>query len=691
MSEDLRPILRRELIARSYCSRVALLLSGGADSFIVGCVCEEVGKEVVAYTYELDGIPSVERPAAEAIARHMGWPLRIVRVPTLGLRAAFLRLAIQHGCSKKTQFEVTFPIAHVLPEVAEPEIFTGWNFDDHYGNNREDVMEMARLKRTGLSKAELQAHFDVAREEKYARSDAAGSPDTFWFATRIASHLGKRLIDPSAAEPVRRFFRQFSHDELSPIDKPLIRKIFAGAFGRLPTGLIAKGVKLQKGGGVHELFKTLVDDPVINRFETKYATVSALCKRWASEVRENPDQYLKELATVPLLRRATVIEARGANLRRPTMAEVHAASLRKRFNVVSLFAGGGGSSMGYRLAGGDVLAINEFVAEAARTYSRNFPETLIDRRDIRDILRDPSGVVALLKTVGLVVGALDLLDGSPPCSEFSTAGNGPTEPGVLKAYSDRTQKDISMLPFEFARFALIARPKVAVMENVPALASRGEAILDALLKMLGTEFMVTSRVLSANDFGVPQTRRRLFVLAVRKDVAEAVGITSEFAASLLFPNPTHTGTTVRDAFAGLNQSHQDVWPWTASARKTTIATAAARLPKNPPRLMRPGHVGLAVTGNYTLTRCSYDLPAPTLTVTGQQPSGLAGAIHPEFDRKFTLPELKRLTGLPDDYALTGRLEQAAERICRMVTPFVAEAIAESIYRKILKPYRETLE
>ncbi|MDA9415145.1 hypothetical protein XI04_18650 [Bradyrhizobium sp. CCBAU 11430] len=373
------------------------------------------------------------------------------------------------------------------------------------------------------------------------------------------------------------------------------------------------------------------------------------------------------------------------------MAEVHEASLRKRFTVVSLFAGGGGSSMGYRLAGGDVRAINEFVAEAARTYFRNFPGTFIDKRDIRDIVRDPANIIAFLMTVGLMVGELDLLDGSPPCSEFSTAGNGPTEPGVLKAYSDRTQKDISMLPFEFARFALIARPKVVVMENVPALASRGEAIFNALLKMLTAEYVVTWRVLSANDFGVPQTRRRLFVLAIRKDVAEAVGITSEFAASLLFPNPTHTGTTVRDAFTDLNQSREDVRPWIVSARTTTIATAAARLPKNPPRLLRPNHVGLEVTGNYTLTRCSYDLPAPTLTVTGQQPSGLAGAIHPEHDRKFTIPELKRLTGLPDDYALTGTLGQAAERICRMVTPFVAEAIAESIYRKILKPYKETMK
>jgi site-specific DNA-cytosine methylase len=294
----------------------------------------------------------------------------------------------------------------------------------------------------------------------------------------------------------------------------------------------------------------------------------------------------------------------------------------------------------------------------------------------------------LLALVGLVVGALDVLDGSPPCSEFSTAGRGAAEPGVLKSYSDGKQKDISLLPFEFARFALIARPKVVVMENVPALASRGKEIFDSLIRMLGAGYIVDSRVLSSSDYGVPQKRRRLFLIGIRKDVAETIGIRDELCVSRLFPNPTHTGVTIRDAFADLEQSADDLRPWISSARTTSIGTAAARLPKNPPRLLRPNHVGQSPTRNYTLTRSSYDLPAPTLTVTGQQPSGLAGVLHPEHDRKFTIPELKRLTGVPDDFVLTGTLGQAAERLCRMVPPPVTEAIAASIYERVLRPFAE---
>lgn len=94
------------------------------------------------------------------------------------------------------------------------------------------------------------------------------------------------------------------------------------------------------------------------------------------------------------------------------------------------------------------------------------------------------------------------------------------------------------------------------------------------------------------------------------------------------------------------------------------------------------------TRHFTLRRTAWDLPAPTMTVTSQQPDGMTGMIHPQEDRKFTLPELKRLTSLPDDFILTGTLSQAAERICRMVPPLLTKAIADSLYRLVLKPFSE---
>jgi DNA (cytosine-5)-methyltransferase 1 len=85
-----------------------------------------------------------------------------------------------------------------------------------------------------------------------------------------------------------------------------------------------------------------------------------------------------------------------------------------------------------------------------------------------------------------------------------------------------------------------------------------------------------------------------------------------------------------------------------------------------------------------LVRCSWDHPAPTLVIAGQKPDGWPGAIHPERDRKFTIPELKRLFGLPEDFALVGTVEQAIDTVCNMVPPLLAKAVAESIYDRVLK-------
>jgi site-specific DNA-cytosine methylase len=195
-------------------------------------------------------------------------------------------------------------------------------------------------------------------------------------------------------------------------------------------------------------------------------------------------------------------------------------------------------------------------------------------------------------------------------------------------------------------------------------------------------------VLSANDYGVPQKRSRLFIIGIRQDVAEAIGIDSDAAVRHVFPAPTEVGATVRSALANLQQTERDVWPWTRSAMVSSLGDLIRQLPKNPPKPTRLGHVFPGYKKHFTQTRCAWDKPAPTMVVSGQRPDGLTGSFHPELDRKFTLPELKRLTALPDDFVLTGTLGQAAERICRMVPPLVTKAIAESVYHKVLLPYAE---
>jgi site-specific DNA-cytosine methylase len=147
--------------------------------------------------------------------------------------------------------------------------------------------------------------------------------------------------------------------------------------------------------------------------------------------------------------------------------------------------------------------------------------------------------------------------------------------------------------------------------------------------------------------------------------------------------------SIRSALADLRQTRDEVEPWICAAMTGSIGPWIERLPRDPRRRLKLKDVGCSGDSRFTLERCAWHLPAPTLQQAGQKPDSLSGAIHPQENRKFTVPELKRLTGLPDDFVLTGTLAQAAERICRMVPPRVMQAIAERIYDKVLQPHTES--
>ena len=125
--------------------------------------------------------------------------------------------------------------------------------------------------------------------------------------------------------------------------------------------------------------------------------------------------------------------------KRYTLQDTLDSEKRNLFTVLSTFAGGGGSSTGYRLAGGKILAINEFVPEAQNTYRENYPNTTIVPGDIKKL----TGTY-LMEQAKIGISELDILDGSPPCSAFSMAGSvshgkGNTHAdafGKTKQYSD---------------------------------------------------------------------------------------------------------------------------------------------------------------------------------------------------------------------------------------------------------------
>ena len=373
------------------------------------------------------------------------------------------------------------------------------------------------------------------------------------------------------------------------------------------------------------------------------------------------------------------------------LKDVYDASAQNKFTVISTFAGGGGSSTGYRLAGGNILCVNEFVEEARNTYKENYPNTPILPDDINKL----SGQ-EFLDITGLGVGELDILDGSPPCSAFSMAGNvshgkGNTHKdafGKTKGYSDiKEVSNIEDLFFEFLRVADVIKPKVIIAENVAGL-TMGEAKqyfnkIQNTFEKIGYD--VCAKVLNSAYFGVPQTRSRVFFIGVRSDITLQIGLTFMNIESI-FPTENKSMVILKEALNNLEYDDEEVKTLTEKFTNTAYwKDTGSKMPINPEKVLtgmdyhHKGH-------HFNLKRVSLEKPAPTLTAMGSNDT-TAGAFHWNEPRKLTIGELKRIQSLPDDFVLTGKWNQQSERIGRMVPPLLLKSIADSVYENVIKEYK----
>jgi len=381
------------------------------------------------------------------------------------------------------------------------------------------------------------------------------------------------------------------------------------------------------------------------------------------------------------------------NYKRYTLQDTLDSEKRSLFNVLSTFAGGGGSSTGYRLAGGKILAVNEFVPEAQNTYKENYPDTTIVPGDIKKL----TGTF-LMEQAGIKVSELDILDGSPPCSAFSMAGSvshgeGRTHAdafGKTKKYSDiEGVENVEDLFFEFLRVAKDIKPKVIIGENVAGL-TMGEAKtyfhkIQNTFEAIG--YLIVAKVLDSSYFGVPQSRKRCFFIGVREDVAEKVGI-NFMTMYQLYPDENNYRTTLDEAINDVvNEDKEELkYLFEKISPETAVGKTLMKMPKDPDKVLTG--MDYHVKGHhFNLKRSSLRKPCPTITAMGNL-AGVAGTCHPTEDRKFTIKELKRIMSLPEDFKLTGKLNQKSERVGRMVPPLMMKALAESVYNKVLKPYKE---
>lgn len=328
--------------------------------------------------------------------------------------------------------------------------------------------------------------------------------------------------------------------------------------------------------------------------------------------------------------------------------------------AVSTFSGCGGSGLGLRMAGIRVAWASEFVPAAAECYLANRPGAVLSTADVRSVSPDD-----VLRESGVRAGELDLLEGSPPCAAFSTAGRRSAAWGETRKYSDTSQR-VDDLFDEFLRLLGGLRPRAFLAENVEGLA-RGKArgyLAQVLAAARGHGYRVEARVVDAAGYGVPQTRRRLLVVGLRDDQP----------GTFEWPAPG-SPTRVLDAVpwvVGL-EPEPDPVPEDADGQIGRFAIGAEA-------------VGLKVGGQsgrfFSLVKADPFAPCPTITVTCGNPSA-AGVVHPTKPRKWTLLELRRICGFPDDFVLVpGDYSRSWERLGRAVAPPVYEAMGRAISRAL---------
>ena len=367
------------------------------------------------------------------------------------------------------------------------------------------------------------------------------------------------------------------------------------------------------------------------------------------------------------------------------LEDVKKASAQNKFTVISTFAGGGGSSTGYRLAGGKILCVNEFVEQARITYKENYPDTIIMPDDIKQLTGKN-----FLETAGIQKGELDILDGSPPCSAFSMCGtlgkSGSKHSdgwGKTKKYSDgKIVENIEDLFFEYLRVAEEIKPKVIIGENVAGLLA-GEAKLK-LNEIVNTfekiGYDVSYKILDASHFGVPQSRRRVIFIAVREDVTEAIGLSFMNIAGI-FPTESKDVVTVGEALDGLELDPEEVkWCTDTWLNSAHYKDTASLMPDDPDKVLG-GNDFHPKGWHFNVKKMSRYHPAPTVTTN-------ADICHFIAKRRLTIREIKRIMSLPDDFIVTGSMSQKIERCGRMVPSLMMKALSESVYKNVIEPYNE---
>jgi len=342
-----------------------------------------------------------------------------------------------------------------------------------------------------------------------------------------------------------------------------------------------------------------------------------------------------------------------------------------QLTAVDLFAGGGGLTVGLKRAGFIVVGAVEIESNALSTYKANHPEVQVFKQDVRTI----SG--QSLKRLSST-GRIDLLAGCPPCQGYSSLTY------KYKRFDPRNE-----LITEMGRLVQEIKPRAVMMENVPGLGTRGEELFLEFINLLySLDYYPDIGVLQVADFGVPQSRRRLVVLAGRGlPIKLPLPTHSKKATDDLLPWKTveeiirniETPIILKDS---ASKGGPQAFNWNVvrslspeNQRRLNFAKPGKGWTSIPKRLRPRCHKNRKAGFPNVYGRMSWDQPSPT--ITGGCTTLSKGRFgHPEEDRTISVREAALLQTFPKDYIIdTPYMEHACNIIGNALPCDFAEVLA----------------
>jgi DNA (cytosine-5)-methyltransferase 1 len=331
-------------------------------------------------------------------------------------------------------------------------------------------------------------------------------------------------------------------------------------------------------------------------------------------------------------------------------------------SVFSCFACGGGSTMGYKLSGFEVIGANEIDQRMADMYKVNHKP--------KYMFVEPIQVFSKRKKYPDELYDLDILDGSPPCSSFSMAGARESQWGKKKVFREgQASQVLDTLFFDFIALAKKLQPKVVIAENVTGLlAGKANLYVARIIKEFNSAgYVVNYTVINAQDLGIPQSRKRVFFYAVRKDLHYPTDRLHAEKPLLVFGSNKKLPVTFDNFYIpGCDTKplvcRKKMYAWWKKRKKkdTTFGTITFRLFGK-----ATGFGRSLIHGNKVV---------PCITATGP------GILYDEY-RQLNVQEACCAGSFPQDYSFGNN--SYIYTIGMSVPPMMAKYLADLVYDQIL--------